>query len=134
MANGGARAAVGRARGAVEDWFIYSREVGWELVGSSRRSEHARCGRQCPVMCDRSAANGARRAVRRECGLATWRPPAAVDVTQGSTPTQRSDPWAFWPLCMRARCGYGAYGGVQMWPRTTSRQSALRRSKAISIR
>jgi hypothetical protein len=133
-ADSGAQAAVGRARGAVEEWFIYSREVGWELVGSSRRSEHARCGRQCPATCDRPAANGARRAVRRRVWPHRLAPPAAVDVMHRSTPAQRSDQWAFWPLGMRAQRRYGAYGGVPTWPRAMSRQSALRRSKAISIR
>jgi hypothetical protein len=105
-------AAVGRARGAFEDWFIYSREVGWELVGSSRRSEHAGMGGNARrrAIARRPMAHGVRCA--GECGLATWRPPAVVDVTQRSTPVQRSDQWAFRPLGMRARRGYGAYGGV----------------------
>jgi hypothetical protein len=64
---------------------------------------------------------------------ATWHGPLATIVTGESTPTQRSDRWSLRRLGVRARRGYGTYGGAPTWPRATSRQSALWRSKAISI-
>jgi hypothetical protein len=49
---------------------------------------------------------------------------------KGELPSsQRSDRWSLRRLGVRARCGYGAYDGLPMWPRSTSRQSALRRSR-----
>jgi hypothetical protein len=59
---------------------------------------------------------------------ATWRGPLAM-TDKGELPSsQRSDRWSLRCLGVRARRGYGAYGGLPMWPRSTSRQSALRRS------
>jgi hypothetical protein len=58
----------------------------------------------------RPMAHGGRRT--GECGLATWHPPAAVNVTHRSTPAQRSDRWTFRTLGVRARRVYGAYGGA----------------------
>jgi hypothetical protein len=60
---------------------------------------------------------------------ATWRCPLATDVTVEFTPAQRSDRRSPRCLGVRARRGYGAYGGAPTWPRATSRQSALRRSQ-----
>jgi hypothetical protein len=65
---------------------------------------------------------------------ATWRDPLATDGTGELPPAQRSDRRSLWRLRVRARRGYGAYGGLPTWPRTTSRQSASRRSRAFSIR
>jgi hypothetical protein len=58
----------------------------------------------------RPMARGGRRA--GECGLATWHPPTAVNVTHRSTPAQCSDRWTFRPLGVCARRGYDAYGGA----------------------
>jgi hypothetical protein len=65
---------------------------------------------------------------------ATWHGPLATGVTGEFPPSQRSDRWSLRRLGVRARRGYDTYGGVPTWPRATSRQSALRRSKAFSIR
>jgi hypothetical protein len=64
---------------------------------------------------------------------ATWRGPLATNIMGEFTPTQRSYRWSLRCLGVRARRGYGTYGGAPTWPHTTSQQSALRRSKAISI-
>jgi hypothetical protein len=63
----------------------------------------------------------------------TWHGPLSTIVMGESTPMQRSDRWSLWCLGVRTRRGYSTYGGAPTWPRVTSRQSALRRSKAISI-
>jgi hypothetical protein len=60
---------------------------------------------------------------------ATWRCPPAMNVTEEFTLVQRSDRRSPRHLGVHARRGYGAYGGAPTWPRTTSRQSALRRSR-----
>jgi hypothetical protein len=39
-------------------------------------------------------------------------PQTAVNVMHRSTPAQRSDRWTFRPLGVRARRGYGVYGGA----------------------
>jgi hypothetical protein len=64
---------------------------------------------------------------------ATWRGPLATDGTGELPPVQRSDQRSLWRLGVRARRGYDAYGGLPMWPRTTSRQNASRRSRAFVI-
>jgi hypothetical protein len=64
---------------------------------------------------------------------ATWHGPLATAVTGEFPPSQRSDRWSLRRLGVRARRGYGTYGGVPTWLSTTSRQSALRHSKAFSI-
>jgi hypothetical protein len=60
---------------------------------------------------------------------ATWRCPLAMDVTGEFTPVQHNNRRSPRRLGVRARRGYGAYGGAPTWPRATSRQSALRRSR-----
>jgi hypothetical protein len=65
---------------------------------------------------------------------ATWRSPLATAVTGELPPSQHSDRWSLRCLGVHARRGYGAYGGLPTWPHAMSRQSALRRSRAISIR
>jgi hypothetical protein len=65
---------------------------------------------------------------------ATWRGPLATGVTGELPLSQRSDRWSLRHLGVRARRGYGTYGGLPTWPRATSRQSALRCSRAFSIR
>jgi hypothetical protein len=65
---------------------------------------------------------------------ATWHGPLATGVMGKFPPSQRSNRWLLRCLSVRARRGYGTYGGMPTWPRATSRQSALRRSKAFSIR
>jgi hypothetical protein len=65
---------------------------------------------------------------------ATWHGPLATGVTGEFPPSQRSDRWSLRRLGVRARRGYGTYGGVPTWLRATSRQSAPRRSKVISTR
>jgi hypothetical protein len=65
---------------------------------------------------------------------ATWHGPLATGVTGEFPPSLRSDRWSLRRLGVHSWCGYGTYGGVPTWPRATSRQSALRRSKAISVR
>jgi hypothetical protein len=64
---------------------------------------------------------------------ATWHGPLATGVTGRFPPSQCSDWWSLCCLGVRTRRGYGMFGGVPTWPRATSRQSALRRSKAFSI-
>jgi hypothetical protein len=64
---------------------------------------------------------------------ATWRGPLATGVTGKLPPSQRSDRWSLRRLGVHTQRGYGAYGGLPTWPRATSRQSALRRSRAFSI-
>jgi hypothetical protein len=54
----------------------------------------------------------------------TWRGPLATDGTGVLPPAQRSDQLSLRHLGMRARRGYGAYGGLPTWPRTTSRRGA----------
>jgi hypothetical protein len=66
--------------------------------------------------------------------VASWHSPLATGVTGELPPSQRSDWWSLHHLGVRARRGYGTYSGVPTWLRATSRQSALRRSKAFSIR
>jgi hypothetical protein len=46
---------------------------------------------------------------------ATWRGPLATDGTGVLPPAQRSDQRSFWHLGVRARRGYGAYGGLPTW-------------------
>jgi hypothetical protein len=62
---------------------------------------------------------------------ATWRGPLATDGTGELPPTQRSARRSLRRLGVRTRRGYG---GLTTWPRTTSRQSVSRRSRAFSIR
>jgi hypothetical protein len=52
---------------------------------------------------------------------ATWRCLLATDVTGEFTLAQRSDRRSPQRLGVRARCGYGAYGGAPTWSRATSR-------------
>jgi hypothetical protein len=52
---------------------------------------------------------------------ATWRGPLTTDVTGRFPPSQRSDQWSLRCLGVRARRGYGMYGGVPTWLRATSR-------------
>jgi hypothetical protein len=65
---------------------------------------------------------------------ATWRGPLATDGTGELPPVQRSDLRSLRLLGVHARRRYGAYGGLPTWPCTTSRQSASRRSRAVSFR
>jgi hypothetical protein len=65
---------------------------------------------------------------------ATWRGPLATDGTGELPPAQHSDRRSLQHLSVRAQRGYDAYGGLPTWPRTTSRQSASRRSRAFAIR
>jgi hypothetical protein len=55
---------------------------------------------------------------------ATRRGPLATDGTSVLPPAQRSDQRSLRRLGVRARRGYGAYGGLPTWPRTTSRRGA----------
>jgi hypothetical protein len=64
---------------------------------------------------------------------ANWRGPIATDGTGELPQAQRSDQWSLRRLDVHARRGYGAYGGLPTWPRTTSRQSASRHSRAFVI-
>jgi hypothetical protein len=57
---------------------------------------------------------------------ATWRGPLATDGTGESPPALRNDRRSLRCLGVRARRGYGSYGGWPTWPRTTSWQSASR--------
>jgi hypothetical protein len=65
---------------------------------------------------------------------ATWRGPLATDDTGELPPAQCSDRWSLRRLGVCAQRGYGTYGGLPTWPRTTSRQGASRRSRAFAIR
>jgi hypothetical protein len=74
---------------------------------------HARSGRQCSATCgcpggQWRVAGGASASVASPHGTL----PIVVNVTHRSTPAQRSDRWTFRPLGVRARRGYGAYGGA----------------------
>jgi hypothetical protein len=51
---------------------------------------------------------------------ATWHGPLAMNVTGEFTLTQHSDRWSLRRLAVRARCGYGTYGGAPTWPRAMS--------------
>jgi hypothetical protein len=52
---------------------------------------------------------------------ATWRGPLAMDGTGELPPAQRNDQRSLRRLGVHAQRGYGAYGGLPTWPRTTSR-------------
>jgi hypothetical protein len=60
---------------------------------------------------------------------ATWRGQLATGGKGEPLPTQRSDRWSLRRLGVRARRGYGTYGGLPTWLCTTSR---LRVSRAFS--
>jgi hypothetical protein len=53
------------ARGRAEDWFLYPRKVGWELVGHAGDTRMRGETTAWPATCVAPAANGAPRAVRR---------------------------------------------------------------------
>jgi hypothetical protein len=123
------------ARGRAEDWFLYPRKVGWELVGSRRLHMHAWRGHS--MAGDVRRSGGQWRATGGAPGRwigATWHGPLAPGVTGEFPPSQRSDRWLLRRLGVRAQRGYDTYDGVLTWLRATSQQSALRCSKAISIR
>jgi hypothetical protein len=64
---------------------------------------------------------------------ATWRGPLATDGTGVLPPAQCSDQRTLQRLGVHARRGYGAYGRLPTWPRTTSRRGASRAFPAFSI-
>jgi hypothetical protein len=95
------------------------------------RVEKPRHGRQHASLRQPMARDG--RCSDRWIG-ATWRGPLATGVMGKLPLSQRSDRWSLRCLGVRAQHRYGAYGGLPTWPRATSWQSALWRSKAFSIR
>jgi hypothetical protein len=134
MADGGVRWRCACARGRGAGWF-YTR--GGRLGASGVTPVTHTCvekpwhGRRRASLQRLMARHG--RCAGRWIG-ATWRGPLATGVTGELPPSQRSDRWSLRRLGMRARRGYGAYDGLPTWPHATSRQSALRRSRAFSIR
>jgi hypothetical protein len=135
MAGGGARRWLGvRAR---QDRGLAYILTGGRLGASGvtpvthTRVERPRHGRRCASLRRPMARHG--RCADRWIG-ATWHGPLATCVMGRFPPSQRSDRWSLQHLGVRARRGYGMYGGVPTRPRATSRQSALRRSRAFSIR
>jgi hypothetical protein len=73
----------------------------------------ARVGRPraWPATCAAPAANGAPRAVRRPADQRHLAQPLATDGTHECSPALRSDQRSHRRLGVRARSGYGAYGG-----------------------
>jgi hypothetical protein len=135
MAGGGARRWLGvRARQGRGLVFILA---GGRLGASGvtpvtyARVERPRHGRRRASLRRPMARHG--RCTGRWIG-ATWHGPLATGVTGKFPLSHRSDRWSLRFLGVHARRGYGMYSGVPTWPRATSRQSALRRSKAFSIR
>jgi hypothetical protein len=123
---GGVRAREAGGRG----WFIYG-EVGWELVGHSRRSAHARCGRQRLATCKHPdgqwrAAGYAPASAVSPLGAPSGRGRHAqehVDAAQrpaGAPVPRRAFPsrvrrvrwWPMWPLARRRDRAHPALQGV----------------------
>jgi hypothetical protein len=64
-----------------------------------------------PATCAAPAANGTSWTVRRPADSRHLAPPLATDDTHGCSPALRSDQRSHRCLGVRARSGYGAYGG-----------------------
>jgi hypothetical protein len=67
--------------------------------------------RAWPATCAAPAANGTPRTVRRPADSRHLAPPLSTDGTHGCSPVLRSDQRSHRRLGVRARSGYGAYGG-----------------------
>jgi hypothetical protein len=79
--------------------------------------------------CAARAVNGAPRAVRRLGDQRHLAQPLVTDGTSECSPALRSDQRSHQRLGVRARSGYGAYGGWPTWPRMMSCPNASRRSQ-----
>jgi hypothetical protein len=94
------------------------------LVGRSRA---------WPTTCAAPAANGMPWTVRRPADPRHLAPPLATDGTHGCSPALRSDQWSHRRLSVRARSGYGAYGGGRRDHARRRALDALRRSRCKCI-
>jgi hypothetical protein len=125
----GTRAREGR------QGLVYKRAGRSVGVGGNVPAPLGRVGRSraWPTTCAAPAANGMPRAVRRPADPRHLAQPLATDGTHGCSPALRSDQRSHRCLGVRARSGYGAYGGGRRCRARRRALDALRRSRCKCI-